>query len=115
MKFFIILLAITALSIADELADCKCNEGYAPKKDDTGNVSCYGSILKDNFKSILPCNILTKPTCICSVEATSVVQDPSGTWCGKFSEDKKDRRWPCENKEEWEAFYKKHPEEKPKR
>ncbi|KAJ8974777.1 hypothetical protein NQ317_002491 [Molorchus minor] len=119
MKPLMMIVVLIAVAVADELSDCKCREGYVPTKDESGAVSCYGTILKiapainENEKSILPCNVVIKPECKCNEEATSVVQDGSGTWCGKFNENGTvDRRWPCENKEDWEAFYKEHPEEK---
>ncbi|XP_018568834.1 uncharacterized protein LOC108909084 [Anoplophora glabripennis] len=113
MKFLILLFVTFAVAAEDELSKCKCQKGYYPQKDESGVVSCYGSILKTNEKSILPCNVLVKPSCICKDDATSIVQDESGTWCSKVSEGKEDKRWPCENKEDWAAFYSAHPEEKP--
>ncbi|KAG5877492.1 hypothetical protein JTB14_020855 [Gonioctena quinquepunctata] len=105
------LLTISIVSIfADELSDCKCNEGFTTQSDENGGVYCHGVVLK----SILPCNITFKPDCVCSSDATSVVQDSSGTWCGRFIDGKEDKRWECENKEEWIAFYADHPEEMPK-
>ncbi|XP_028140947.2 uncharacterized protein LOC114335000 [Diabrotica virgifera virgifera] len=108
--FFCIMLLPILTIYGDEISECKCKDGFSAVKDEHGNVYCQGVVLK----SILPCNIVFKPDCVCSVEATSVVQDSSGTWCGRFIDGKEDRRWECENKAEWETFYQEHPEEKPK-
>ncbi|CAH1105985.1 unnamed protein product, partial [Psylliodes chrysocephalus] len=112
-KFYLLLLLPIIVSFADEFSDCKCKEGYSPQNDTSGNVYCRGNVVK-SVRSILPCNIIFKPDCTCGSEATSVVQDSSGTWCGRFIDGKEDRRWECENKNDWEAFYQEHPEEKPK-
>ncbi|CAH1954523.1 unnamed protein product [Acanthoscelides obtectus] len=110
MKLLIILFSFLASCIADELSECKCTEGYKPKQDESGVVYCHGTIVK----SILPCNMVIKPDCICNEEATSVLQDDYGTWCTRLVDGKEEKRWTCENKEDWEAFYISHPEEKPK-
>ncbi|CAG9856895.1 unnamed protein product [Phyllotreta striolata] len=113
IKFSLFVFLPIALILAEDLSDCKCKDGYSAHKDTYGNMYCRGNVVKSG-KSILPCNIIFKPDCVCSNEATSVVQDSSGTWCGRFIDSKEYRRWECENKEDWEAFYQKHPEEKPK-
>ncbi|XP_023021608.2 uncharacterized protein [Leptinotarsa decemlineata] len=110
MFIFLVLTLLIASISADELSDCKCQEGFTPQKDEIDGVNCHGVVLK----SILPCNIVFKPDCECGDDATSVVQDSSGTWCGRFTDGKEDKRWECENREDWDAFYLKHPEEKPK-
>nr|CAI5823032.1 unnamed protein product [Callosobruchus analis] len=110
MKYLVLASLFLAISTADELTDCKCTEGYEPKLDETGVVYCHGTILK----SLLPCNMVIKPDCICNEQATSVLQDDFGTWCTKVVDGKEENRWACENNDEWEAFYVRHPEEKPK-
>ncbi|VEN56991.1 unnamed protein product [Callosobruchus maculatus] len=110
MKSLVTFLLFLACSAADELSECKCTEGYEQKRDETGVVYCHGTILK----SLLPCNMVIKPDCVCNEQATSVLQDDFGTWCTKIVDGKEENRWTCENNDEWEAFYVRHPEEKPK-
>lgn len=74
MKIAAIALITIGLVFADELSDCKCSSGYAPEKDESGDVNCRGT----SIKSILPCNLILKPDCECNNEATTVVQDSSG-------------------------------------
>lgn len=73
-KMFLIFLVIVSLVYADEISDCKCNTGYVPETDASGEVYCRGT----SIKSLLPCNIVLKPDCKCHEEATTVVQDSSG-------------------------------------
>lgn len=107
MKFTILaLLAVTYVLADDDITKCKCNEGYEARKDPDGKVKCYGILLK----AIMPCNLVSHPKCKCSEPVTSVLTDANGTWCTQFTKGKEIKRWECENKEEWEEFFKNHSE-----
>ncbi|KAG5865667.1 hypothetical protein JTB14_005071 [Gonioctena quinquepunctata] len=110
MKFLIALcfLTFTCLSWADELSDCKCWSGYEPHKDQDG-VNCYGIMLLHTKR----CNEPQPPKCVCSGEVTGILSDSTGIWCSQSSEGKIEKKWACENKEEWDKYYKENPSEKP--
>lgn len=71
---------------------------------------CQG-ILHEGRRS---CSNLERPRCICTLGQGFIVQDLYGYWCVKvkpgFAEE---IRWDCENKKDWDAFFKLYPEEKP--
>lgn len=56
--------------------ECKCEEGFQPQMEENGDINCHGTILK----SILPCNIIFKPDCLCNDTATTVIQESSGMY-----------------------------------
>ncbi|KAF5284414.1 hypothetical protein FQA39_LY17089 [Lamprigera yunnana] len=47
-------------------------------------------------------------------DTKSIVHDSLGTWCGILKAGEFIKRWPCENEEEWNDFYAKYPDYKPK-
>ncbi|XP_076268808.1 uncharacterized protein LOC143201565 [Rhynchophorus ferrugineus] len=86
------------------LSSCKCWENYKADMGDNG-LQC---IALDQFH-IMPCNMPKSPKCICSGGISSILKDESGTWCTKYSKGEELRRWPCENRQEWDDFLKKNP------
>lgn len=107
MNLYVLLLALISVAFADELSDCKCLEGYRPDKTPEGVVMCYGIF----NKALAPCNLVQRPRCKCGPEVTGILSDASGVWCVKNVRGKQIKRWQCENREEWEDFYRHHPEQ----
>ncbi|XP_030747930.1 uncharacterized protein LOC115876337 isoform X2 [Sitophilus oryzae] len=83
---------------------CKCWENYRADVGENG-LQC---VALDQFH-IMPCNMPKSPKCICSGGISSILKDESGTWCTKYSNGEELRRWPCENRQEWDDFLKKNP------
>ncbi|KAJ8934218.1 hypothetical protein NQ314_013496 [Rhamnusium bicolor] len=104
----ILLLTVLTITYADELSDCKCWDGYEAKKSQDG-VHCSGILV---FHA-QPCNIPERPKCVCSGNVNGILSDAEGTWCAEYSEGKGQRKWACENKEDWDKFFKQYPNEKP--
>lgn len=96
------------MSTADEISDCKCWDGYKPMKSDNG-VRCYGILLLHAMN----CNEPERPDCKCSGEISGILSDATGTWCTYYQKGKETKKWACENKEEWDKFFKQYPKEKP--
>ncbi|XP_028130049.1 uncharacterized protein LOC114326046 isoform X3 [Diabrotica virgifera virgifera] len=98
-----------ALVTADEISDCRCVPGHEARKDFDGVVKCH---FPPNL-IMLPydCNITDYPPCICSgsTEPEKILTTAKGFECKEVEQVKplKFRRWPCENKEEWEKYYEK--------
>lgn len=105
---FIVLATFIALCRSDELSECKCWSGYEPKKSDDG-IRCFGVKLLHAME----CNEPQRPDCKCSGNVTGILSDSSGTWCTEYIKGEDSKKWPCENKEEWDMFFKKYPNEKP--
>lgn len=110
MKTTVVFLFITLISLshADELKDCKCWSGYEPKKSDHG-VRCFGVLLLHAME----CNEPERPDCKCTGDVNGILSDATGTWCSQYEKQGSPKKWACENKEEWNAFFKKYPNEKP--
>lgn len=104
----IIFIALFSLLAADDLSDCKCWSGYKATKTDDG-IRCLGVFLLH----AMDCNEPEKPECTCTGDVNGILVDATGTWCVKYEKSEDPKKWACENKEEWEAFYKKYPNEKP--
>lgn len=110
MKVSIIFLfiALVTLTRADELSGCKCWTGYRAMKSDDG-VRCFGILLLHS----MDCNEPERPDCKCSGDVNGILSDATGTWCSQNQKDGENKKWACENKEEWEKFFKQYPNEKP--
>ncbi|KAJ8972192.1 hypothetical protein NQ317_005189 [Molorchus minor] len=71
MKFIAFLLLLAFFSsayAASDTSNCKCWDGYEPKKDSDG-VKCYGILLLHT----LPCNTPERPKCECSGDVTGIL------------------------------------------
>lgn len=112
MKFSATISFLIAISMAsaDVLSDCKCGTGYKPTKTNDGKVQCDGIMLLHSK----PCNIPEYPHCDCSGTVTGILSDYTGTWCSENKLGKEQRRWRCENTQEWDTFYREHPDLVPK-
>lgn len=93
-------LTVSALTLADELENCKCWSGYEPASTPEG-VLCQGIYLLHTME----CNIPQPPRCICNSDATGILTDKTGIWCAQYFRGKEIRRWHCENKEDWDKYY----------
>lgn len=102
---FVVILA--SFCYADKLSDCKCWAGFEAKKSESG-VKCFGT----GLLHIMDCNEPERPDCKCSGEVSGKLSDASGMWCTQLAADGL-KKWACENKEEWDKFFKKYPNEKP--
>lgn len=111
MKFFVFLSFAFALSLvaADEKEDCKCQPGFEAKQNKEGEWRCAGKLLK----IIEPCNLPRSPQCKCTGGANGIVTDASGVHCSISENGVEKKRWDCDNKEEFEEFYKQNPDFKP--
>lgn len=95
----LLLLAVFALTSADELSDCKCWTGYQAAKTPEG-IYCNGIYLFHTME----CNVPEPPRCVCNSDATGILTDKTGTWCSQYFRGKELKRWHCENKQEWEEY-----------
>ncbi|KAJ8974730.1 hypothetical protein NQ317_004053, partial [Molorchus minor] len=84
---------------------CMCWEGYKAEYNQNG-AQCVGI----NQFHIMLCNMAKAPKCQCSGRVSSILKDRTGTWCTRYTNGKELMRWPCENIEEWDDFFKKHPD-----
>lgn len=112
MKFvaFLSIIIFFALTAADEKETCKCQPGFEPKQNKDGEWRCAGKLLK----IIEPCNLPRSPQCKCSGGANGVLTDATGVHCIISENGVEKKRWDCDNKEEFEAFYEQNPELKPR-
>lgn len=102
MKLIFVFSAILIIACADELSDCKCGPGLEARQTGDG-TKCVGILTK----IILPCNIERLPRCLCTGDVTAVVNSlDEGSYCLQNENGKEKKRWPCENKEDWDAFNK---------
>lgn len=106
INLLLLFVSLTTFSKADDLSDCKCWEGYKAKKTDDG-VRCIGVLLLHAME----CNEPKRPDCKCTGNVGGILYDTTGTWCTK-NEKEELKKWACENKEEWETFFKEYPDEK---
>ncbi|XP_018579375.1 uncharacterized protein LOC108917313 isoform X1 [Anoplophora glabripennis] len=84
---------------------CVCWEGYKADYGENG-AQC---VALDQFH-IMPCNMAKAPKCQCSGRVSSILKDRTGTWCTRYRRGQELMRWPCENMQEWDEFFKKHPD-----
>ncbi|CAH1185967.1 unnamed protein product [Phyllotreta striolata] len=101
-----IFVVITGLNIlAAETRMCKCWNGYRVDFSSSG-PQC---VAIGQFH-IMPCNMVRSPKCKCSGIVSNILKDRTGTWCTRYNRGKELMRWPCENMEEWDEFFRKHPD-----
>ncbi|KAJ8933623.1 hypothetical protein NQ318_002821 [Aromia moschata] len=110
MKYALLLTLLTVLSssLALELSECKCHTGFEPKAIEE-RVKCVGTYVT----TTKPCNVPERPSCKCSGNVSAILNNIEGTWCLEYARGLELRRWPCENQEEWERFYREYPNERP--
>lgn len=94
-----------AKSIPSDKPTCSCWKGYEPQVQNDGTVACVGIYLFH----IMNCNVLQPPRCECT-KASGIVTDKNGTFCALFNRGKEIRRWPCENRKEWNDFLTENPD-----
>lgn len=79
----------------DDVDNCKCWTNYMARKVGD-NVQCH-SVLS---LARVPCNVPESPRCKCEEDVvTSIMTDKDGKWCQGH-----DKKWPCENAEEWNSY-----------
>ncbi|KAJ3636800.1 hypothetical protein MTP99_000311 [Tenebrio molitor] len=101
-----LLCVLSAVVVASEVtneSDCKCWEDFKPEKGATGSYYCRG----EKNHRIFGCGEDKPPICKCEVEGKIIEQDLGETNC--LSVNSKDGRW-CHNKEEFQEYFRKHPE-----
>jgi hypothetical protein len=101
-----LLCVLSAVVVASEVtneSDCKCWEDFKPEKGVTGSYYCRG----EKNHRIFGCGEDKPPICKCEVEGKIIEQDLGETNC--LSVNSKDGRW-CHNKEEFQEYFRKHPE-----
>ncbi|XP_072387311.1 uncharacterized protein [Diabrotica undecimpunctata] len=99
-----LFLTLSAFIQADK-RPCKCWEGYRVDFSSTG-PQCVAI----NLFHIMPCNMIKSPKCKCSGRVSNILKDRTGTWCTRYRKGQEYMRWPCENVQEWDDFFKKHPD-----
>ncbi|XP_057667922.1 uncharacterized protein LOC130900931 [Diorhabda carinulata] len=87
--------------------DCRCLDNYEARNDPKSGYKCYGLV----SKVISNCNTIRRPKCLCT-DPTGVLTDATGTWCTEYRSGREIRRWSCENRNDWEAFFTQYPDER---
>lgn len=98
MKIVVLLTALFAIAIAEELTieNCKCWAQHEAVVTPEG-IKCAGILLK----IYRACNTPEPPRCVCANnEDGAVIGNARGTFC--INKEKKE--WPCENISEWDAY-----------
>ncbi|CAH1110136.1 unnamed protein product [Psylliodes chrysocephalus] len=104
--WFKLLITFSFLSITmANTRMCKCWDGYRVDFGKNG-PQCVAM----NQYHIMPCNMIKSPKCKCSGVVSNILKDRTGTWCTRYNRGKELKRWPCENIEEWDDFFRKHPD-----
>lgn len=102
---FLLTISTYAKSIPSEKGNCNCWKGYEPEEQQDGTLACVGVYLLH----IMDCNVVQPPRCHCT-KATGIITDKDGTACALFKRGREIRRWPCENRKEWETFLAENPD-----
>lgn len=94
------LLYIVVSDQASVMKTCNCWAQFIPVQTVEGTMYCQSHYLP----IMMPCNIVKPPACKCTKSiGTVVVNNDSDVYCYNKNDNKK---WECENQEEWEAFFK---------
>ncbi|XP_044266029.1 uncharacterized protein LOC123012215 [Tribolium madens] len=104
LRLTILMLCCADLAWPNAIHNCECWDGYKVEYNKSGS-QCVGV----NLFHIMPCNMAKAPKCQCSGIVSSILKDRTGTWCTRYSNGVELTRWPCENAQEWEEFFKKYP------
>ncbi|CAH0558763.1 unnamed protein product [Brassicogethes aeneus] len=105
-KVLCVLFVIAIAAQCQELTSCKCWEDYSPNLIN-GSPKCVNNL----FFHVVPCDLTKKPRCVCTGSTGIVTSGNGAVWCSVFEPGKDLKRWECENKAEWKAYFAANPEE----
>ncbi|VEN47340.1 unnamed protein product [Callosobruchus maculatus] len=104
-RHLVLLLALVVADCEINNPSCVCWEGYRAEYSHNG----YQCVALSELH-IMPCNMPRAPKCQCSGKVSSILKDRTGTWCTRYRNGAEFKRWPCENTQEWDEFFKKYPD-----
>ncbi|KAJ3666014.1 hypothetical protein Zmor_001472 [Zophobas morio] len=109
MIFLSILCLIHLVHLKDDPFSCQCWDDYEVTNDtilEERGLECLGTSWI-TFNKRHYCNEPQLPICACT-NASSILIDDTGTWCFHYNRSIPNRKWNCENKEEWNEYNEKY-------
>lgn len=82
------------------IENCKCWKNYQPVKSGD-SIQCDGTLTLSQRE----CNVPEPPECKCTTsEVNGILHDDTGVYCSYSVKGENEKKWKCENEEEWKKY-----------